>query len=158
MLKAVSALILCLGLAGCRDAMTITWQAPETGVSLVMTLRPLLSLQSDWERTLTLSTPRGSISLDLLTDTGWWQGSNLYAGAPGVWMLDEGQADCIVIEVDPAKLEWTSCTAKAAAAGAASRKFQDYRYLGYFSERDRDAGPRFMDATERAEQPLPDGM
>jgi hypothetical protein len=158
MFKRLLALFFCLCMTGCYSDRTIAWESPGVGVRLEMVLSPVWSLQSDWERTLTIVAPGGSASLHLFQDTGWWRGSNLYDGGQGTWVLDEGQLGCVSIVLDPPAVATAPCPERASDEGSASLRFETFKFVGYFSEGSRKDEPRFVDRIERAETILPDEL
>lgn len=156
--KFFPAIFAALCLAGCDgDERTITWGEPDTQLSMMMNLRPMVSLQADWRRTLVVVTAKGRAELKLTDGTGWWRGSNLYEGEPGTWILDEGQPGCILIVADPLSVKELSCPARAVDGDGASVRYKEYRYIGQFFEGGRGEGPpRFLGAAELAEKILPE--
>lgn len=147
----------------------------QDGVSVSMTIRPMLGWHSDWHRRLTFTTPHFARRTDLLDDTGWWRGSNLYLHLSGHYILHEGQAGCIVLDAtgsDSVDTSEISCERSSratedalgdAAGGSVqfepSRLYDDFLYIGHFGET-RGDGPsiRFMPAKDLPERELPDPL
>lgn len=86
----VLGLLLPLALAACKGehAKMVTIEERR---HIEMSLSSLISLQSDWERYLTISDEEGEVRVELLSDTGWWRGSSLYLHQSGAYVLNEGQ-------------------------------------------------------------------
>jgi hypothetical protein len=139
------------------------------GIEVSMHLRPMVSMQSDWHRTLILRSPSGRLKTQLFEDTGWWRGSNLYFHETGVYVLHEGQGGCVPFTLLPPELVLApeiSCAkaeiepGKGAAmgqVGALSRYYRGMRYLGQFTETRRDSvAIRFIEAAQAPEPELPD--
>lgn len=88
--RALLAALVCA--LGACDRAEHSATAPLTDTANVtLTARGLFSLQPDWERRLIIHTSTEELTVDLLSDTGWWRGSNLYLTDTGLMVLDEGQ-------------------------------------------------------------------
>ena len=87
-----------LALAGCGGERSAALTDPEGGTEVRMVLRAMVGLHSDWRRRVVVTAPDGaSRTVDLLADTGWWRGSQLWRGPDGGLALDEGQAGCVAL-------------------------------------------------------------
>lgn len=118
----------------------------------------MVGLHSDWHRKLTVRKGWRLARINLMADTGWWRGSNLYRHTSGVHILHEGQAGCIVFSTAPPAHHphpEIDCT-KSDAPGEGSAYYSDFTYLGSFLEGRREVPFRFVPATLIAEPELPD--
>lgn len=73
----------------------------KEGLIVTMSVTPLFSLQSDWERRIKIRDGHSVITQELFPDTGWWRGSNLYRHKSGAYVIHEGQIGCIVFTKKP---------------------------------------------------------
>lgn len=162
-----------VAVAACRPEARRGVVELEEGVTVSLIIRPILSLQSDWHRSLSIGAPLDSLEYELSEDTGWWRGSNLYRHRSGVYILHEGQAGCIIFTVSPPALVTDpaiSChkTEQASNGGAAqegnssqeypvSLFYTDFKYIGRFVETplERQA-TGFIGADKQPEAELPD--
>ncbi len=165
----------------------IHWQDPNIDpdivarhddISVVMTLRPMLGIHSDWHRTLTITDGSASLETGLDPDTGWWRGSNLYVTQTGDLLLHEGQAGCILIRtvtIERKQPDHPICKEGSLPDGDApqlaspencppkppvSNFADDLYFLGHFSEGNRDphrygSFSGYCDGTEKALPPPP---
>jgi hypothetical protein len=136
-------------------------------------VRPMFSFHSDLHRRLSIETADQHISADLLEDTGWWRGSNLYRHESGAYVLHEGQAGCLVFTISPvavlsragipcekqAPLLTLSDTGSNAnlTGSPASRFYPDFSYIGSFLETTGgETAIKFLNHDEQPEVELPD--
>ena len=157
-------------LAACTDGYSATANLND-GSQATITLSAIFSLQSDWDRKLTIHSSDGDLSLDLFTDTGWWRGSNLYLSREGFYVLNEGQLGCYFFTTKPpreAHVALNPCD----NAFATSRESQDSLggypashfypnlfYVGRFDEDPRSEWPAvFLSSAIAPEKRLPDEM
>lgn len=91
-----------LVLAACNDEHSKTVTINEER-RVEISLVGLFSLQSDWDRHLTVSDGEKRIRVELLSDTGWWRGSSLYRYESDIYVLHEGQGGCVVFQFNPLK-------------------------------------------------------
>ncbi len=145
----------------------------EKGVTIALTLRPMIGLHGDWSRELSIQTPDGTLRRDLFEDTGWWRGSNLYRHTSGIYVLHEGQSGCVLFRVSPPEFVTDpaiSCDkvdqadqkgavrADALTQGVpASMFYRDFHYIGRFAQ--TPGGPEaigFVGAEQEPETELPD--
>ena len=99
----VFALMLPLTMAACKSEHSRTVEIDEAQ-HVTMSLSGMFSLQSDWERRLTIHDGDEAIEVELLSDTGWWRGSGLYLHNSGLYVLNEGQGGCVVFQASPPKI------------------------------------------------------
>lgn len=140
---------------------------PQSGLEITLSIRPMRSLQSDWHREITISYNGEQISQDLLGDTGWWRGSNLYRHVSGAYLLHEGQAGCVGLTLEPLAFDM-GLAAECSQSRPPSRPVEGHSpyytnliYLGHFYETWRDPeGVRlkFSDPGQTAEIKLPDPL
>jgi hypothetical protein len=164
---------LCLALcvSGCdRPAYRATAKL-EQGLDVTLTLRPMLSLQSDWSRSLTITQNTRSVDFDISEDIGWWRGSNLYLTLSGALVLHEGQDGCYEFNTTPPSLvtpsevscrsapdlAWLETTQDALLSYPASHYYPALFFVGHFNEN----GPKeqravFQPHSEITEPKLPD--
>jgi len=157
---------LAMALGGCLAEHDATATLPD-GARVTLGLRPLVGWHSDWSRHLAVSLQGERVSMELLADTGWWRGSNLYLDAAGVLILDEGQAGCVAIGLAPLALladGAARCGAQeggpdAVAGFARSRLRPGLYFVGRFEEvPGGDPAIRFVAAGEAAEVALPEAL
>lgn len=98
--KITSAVGMLLALSACNEEYSAVADLPGSATAR-MSVTPLFSLQSDWNRALTVSDGETTASIDLFEDTGWWRGSHLYLHASGAYVLHEGQNGCRSFTLDP---------------------------------------------------------
>ncbi|MFV0475647.1 MAG: hypothetical protein ACK5MQ_15790 [Pikeienuella sp.] len=164
--RPVLAAPLALLLAACSGEGEATATLPGGGV-VVMSVGSMFGLGGDWVRALAVGSAHDVATTDLVDDTGWWRGSNLYLHGSGVFVLHEGQAGCIAFRPVPAAFvaapegacEKTAPPARAGRAGGPppSRFYAGLDYLGRFAEtQDKEAPIRFIPAAEEPEPELPD--
>lgn len=167
----VLGLCLALCVSGCdRPAYRATAKL-EQGLEVTLTLRPMLSLQSDWSRSLTITQNTRPVDFMISEDTGWWRGSNLYLTLSGSLVLHEGQEGCSEFKTTPPSLvtpsevscrsapdlAWLEKTQDAHLSYPASLFYPGLFFVGHFNEN----GPKeqrtvFQPHSEIAEPKLPD--
>lgn len=143
------------------------------GASVTMLIRPMSSLHSDVHRRLAIEAADERISTDLLDDTGWWRGSNLYRHESGAYVLHEGQAGCIVFTTSPVALSarsdiscekyettlihGSSEEGQDLADEPKSKFYPDFVYIGSFVEMTGgEVTIRFLRHDEKPEAELPE--
>lgn len=134
----------------------------ENGVTVTMTLSPMLSLQSDWHRKLTVSYNGETIETELASDTGWWRGSNLYRHTSGPYILNEGQAGCTIFSTTPLAfntIKQVGCDVSPKDSSDMEtllKHYVDLEFLGVFDEtRDnKETRVKFLTAEESSERRL----
>lgn len=159
--------------AGCKPQAHRAQTSVEAGATVALVVTPMFSLQSDWHRQLLIETPTGRLQSDLVQDTGWWRGSNLYRHSSGAYVLHEGQGGCLVFRVSPPELlrdpavlchkNDHAMNGSAAWVGTspgefpASQFYSDFRYIGQFLETPQGQDAiSFISADEAPEPELPD--
>lgn len=134
-------------MAGCQSEHRETVELGG-GKSLTMSIMDLFSLQSDWERSLTISSSEQHLTVNLFSDTGWWRGSSLYLHKSGRYVLQEGQVGCTVFQFSPPELVTNSrayCVRKdpseeprsdsdSWSGFIQSRHYRDLYFIGLFFE------------------------
>lgn len=158
--------------SGCGEKQSASVTLPGEA-TVTMTVWPMFGLHRDWHRRLTIRAAGREVSTDLLGDTGWWRGSNLYLHTSGTYMLHEGQAGCLAFTTAPAAFvsaAGISCEKRDAPVSASaddaglkrkpgSRFYLDLVYIGRFDETTGDGAPiRFIGGAELAEVELPDRL
>lgn len=169
----VAGLCLALCVSGCdRPAYRATAKLDQ-GLDVTLTLRPMLSLQSDWSRSLTITQNTRTVDFNISEDTGWWRGSNLYLTLSGTLVLHEGQGSCSEFKTTPPSLvtpsevsclsapdlAWLEKTQDSHLFYPASLFYPGLFFVGYFNEN----GPKeqravFQPHSEIAEPKLLDPM
>ncbi|MBO9397349.1 hypothetical protein J7400_11715 [Shimia sp. R9_2] len=145
----------------------------EEGRRVEISLVGLFSLQSDWDRYLTILDGENSIQVELLSDTGWWRGSSLYHYKSDIYVLNEGQGGCVVFQFDPPKIlsgysnlctrvprnKATKATSFAQETCKPSRYYADLCFIGLFFEADgAEDALQFNRFTTQSEKLLPEQM
>jgi len=90
-----------------------------------MSVTPMFGIQSDWNRTLTISDGDTTASIDLLEDTGWWRGSHLYLHSSGTYVVHEGQNGCFSFTLEPVSFDARTSISCAKMADTAARPSAD---------------------------------
>lgn len=161
-----------LPMAGCSDQEFSASAVLPHETKVTLSMQPMMSLQSDWYRNLTIKNRTTSVSMTLFEDTGWWQGSNLFIDESGTYILHEGQSGCQAFTVSPpafvpvpdhvcVKLA-TALTSDETGTNALgqypkSRFYPDLFYVGRFEETRVGAVPiRFVPQKEQPEAELPE--
>jgi hypothetical protein len=174
-MRKVILLLIGAALAGCRPEFHRAQIDVEGGASVVLIIRPMFSLQSDWQRKLLVEAPTGSLETGLFEDTGWWRGSNLYRHSSGIYVLHEGQAGCILFRVSPPELvrdSSISCDKTVQTANddtvqagnslrgfPASKFYTDFQFIGTFMETPKGKELiTFFGADEQSEAELPNEL
>lgn len=162
-------LLLPLALTACKreHSKTVT---VEEGHHIEMSLSGLISLQSDWERHLTISDGGQEFRIELTSDTGWWRDSSLYLHKSGAYVLNEGQGGCVVFQFSPLEplrsyshfcdrkptFEKQSALNFNAESCTPSRYYADLCFLGLFFEAEgQDAALQFNWSDTQREPLLP---
>lgn len=139
---------------------------PEPDLQITISIRPMQGLHSDWYRKVSVVYNDEKISKDLLQDTGWWRGSNLYRHTSGAYVIHEGQGWCFGITLEPLEFDTrlgSSCLKDEVTTGTIdghSLYYRDFIYLGHFYETWRDEEGvriRYSEARLTPEIELPDG-
>lgn len=140
--------------------------APEAHFKITMSIRPMPGIHSDWHRKATITYKGERISKELLEDTGWWRGSNLYRHISGAYVVHEGQGWCFGFTLEPLEFDRTLedvCIKDKITTdtlNGRSHYYRDLVYLGHFYEtwRDKDGVRiRYSGADRTPEVELPDG-
>jgi len=153
---AVFGAVLCL-LAGCERAEHNATAPLTDTASVTLSARGMFSLQSDWERGLTIRTSTEELTVDLLSDTGWWRGSNLYLTDTGLMVLDEGQGGCLAVSLTPLHETRASGICDLLPLSASGENAPPLTYLGRFDEAPGTPSPiLFLPAETTPERTLPD--
>ena len=160
---------LCVGSAGIFLFWPRSFHAKATldsGPEITMSISSMFGLHSDWTRQVSVEYSGERISKELISDTGWWRGSNLYRHTSGAYVIHEGQGWCFSFTLEPLEFDTTpevSCIKNTIAhetLGTASPYYKDISYLGHFIEISRHSdGQRigFTIADQAPEPELPDG-
>lgn len=138
----------------------------DSGLEITMSITPMLGLHSEWTRQVSVEYNGERISKELMSDTGWWRGSNLYRHTSGAYVIHEGQGWCFSFTLEPLEFDTTprvSClknTISHQASGKMSPYYQDLTYLGRFIEKSHHRDVQrfsFTLADQAPELELPDG-
>ncbi|MGR3622575.1 hypothetical protein [Pseudophaeobacter sp.] len=139
---------------------------PEQGLEITLAISPMFGIHSDWHRSVEVSFQGQTLSKELMSDTGWWRGSNLYRHSSGAYVVHEGQGGCFSISVDPLKIgpmPGAICL-KGVPEGEQleghSKFYSDMVYLGHFMETWRDENGvriQYVSSDRISEVELPDG-
>ncbi len=160
---------LCVGSVGIILFWPRSYHAKATLVSgpeITILIAPMFGLHSEWTRQVSVEYNGEWVSKELMSDTGWWRGSNLYRHTSGAYVIHEGQGWCFSFTLEPLEFDTTpniSClknTIVHASLGKESPYYQDMSYLGRFIENSYHSdGQRisFTLADQAPELELPDG-
>lgn len=140
--------------------------SPEEHLQITMSIWPMQGIHSDWHRKVSINYKGERISKELLGDTGWWRGSNLYRHISGAYVMHEGQGWCFGFTLEP--LEFDRALEDVCIKGqiptgtfnGRSLYYRDLIYLGHFYETWRDKEGvriRYSGADRTPEVELPDG-
>lgn len=159
------AVIVLASLGGCdRDTAEATVELGP-GTRLTMELSGAYSLHSDWKRLLRVAQGLDVVEAELLMDTGWWRGSNLYQADQTTFVLFEGQVGCLAFSTSPPEIlpaRNDLCIAAVRHNSLSGRRTaredpaDRLVYLGHFIEADETPRLRFESAEQRSEPVLPD--
>lgn len=138
---------------------------PEPDLEVAISIRSMSGIHSDWHRRISVTYLGHQISKDLMGDTGWWRGSNLYLHTSGSYVLHEGQGWCFGVSLEPLEFHQTdaSCVKgdiTTSTLEGHSAYYSNLIYLGHFYETRRDEEGvriRYSEAGQTSEVELPDG-
>ncbi|MEY8118885.1 hypothetical protein AB9F26_11535 [Falsihalocynthiibacter sp. BN13B15] len=136
------------------------------GPKITMSISPMFGIHSDWKRKIFVEYSGKRIAKELMSDTGWWRGSNLYRHTSGAYVIHEGQGWCFSFTFEPLEFDNTpevSCVKNSiirATSDNISPYYRDMSYLGLFMESSRLSDEQriyFTGADQTLEHELPDG-
>lgn len=114
------------------------------------------------ERRLIVAQGADRLEAELLADTGWWRGSNLYRHSSGVWLLHEGQSGCYAFDLSPPQRVFLDAWRESCSADTGWEPIvpsivdPELDFIGHFSDpTSANDGLQFYQAEIAPERALP---